>query len=97
MSTTPLPTNSSPPAYPEPTQADQDAMFASVVWVHDQREAGKLKPYEGRYIAVLGEKIIDSDVNAETLGRRIEEMDGTIPVNRVVLQYVHKPEDFNWK
>ncbi len=99
MSATPPanPTTPPEPTYPEWTQADRDAMFASVVWVHNQRSAGKLKPYEGEYIAVLGEKIIDSDRDAEELGRRIERLCDTIPVNRVVLQYVHRPEDWNWK
>jgi hypothetical protein len=97
MSATPSTTNPLEPIYPERTQADQDAIFASVVWVHAQRSAGKLKPYEGGYIAVLGEKIIDSDKDDEALGRRLEARRETLPINRVVLQYVHKPEDWNWK
>jgi hypothetical protein len=97
MSATPSTTNSPGSTCPEPTQADRDAMFASVVWVHAQRSAGKLKPYEGGYIAVLGERIIDSDKDDEALGRRLEAMREKLPINRVVLQYVHKPEDWNWK
>ena len=97
MSATPSTTNPLEPAYPEPTGADHDAMFKSVVWVHAQRSAGKLKPYEGGYIAVLDEKIIDSDTDDGVLGQRLEAMRGTLPINRVVLQYVHKPEDWNWK
>jgi hypothetical protein len=100
MSATP-PTNPPAPnpaaAYPEPTQADQDAQFASVVWADGQQSAGNLKPYEGTYIAVLGDRIIDHDADADELGRRVEARGNEIPVNRVVLQYVHRPEDFNWK
>lgn len=97
MSATPPAINPPSPTHPEPTQADQDAMFASVVWVHDQRSAGKLKPFEGGYIAVLGEKIIDSDGDEPTLVRRLEALGDALPPNRVVIQYVHTPEDFNWK
>jgi hypothetical protein len=97
MSATPSTENPAEPTFPEPTQADQDAMFRSVVWVHSQRSAGKLKPYEGGYIAVLAEKIIDSDKDESTLVRRLEMLRESLPPNRVVIQYIHKPEDWNWK
>jgi hypothetical protein len=85
------------PAYPEPTPADQDAMFASVLWFRDQREAGAFGEYEGMYVAILGEKIIDADPDPDELGRRLDLHDGALTPNRVVLQYVHRPEDWNWK
>ena len=97
MSATPSTTNPPEPTYPERTQADQDAMFASVVWFRTKLDDASYEKYKGKYVAILGEQIIDSDPNDEVLGRRIEAMHETIPINRVVLQYVHKPEDWNWK
>ncbi len=88
--------STAPATYPEPSEADHKARFASVVWVHGQQSAGNLKPYEGGYIAVLGETILDHDGDAEALGRRVEAR-GDLPINRVVLQYIHRPEDYNWK
>ena len=41
------------------TDADAEAAFASVVWVHEERASGRLKEYEGMRIAVLGRQVID--------------------------------------
>jgi hypothetical protein len=96
MSATP-PTPATPRPYPEPTRADRDAMFASVVWFREDCPKELVEKYYGMYVAILGEEIIDSDADANELGRRIEALGDAIPVNRVVLQYVHRPEDWNWK
>ena len=81
------------PAYPEPTQADQDAMFASVVWFREQRAAGAFEMYEGMYVAVLGEQIIDADRDEDELVHRLEAKGDAIPPNRVVIQYVYSVDD----
>ena len=91
MSATP-PTPATP--YAEPTQADHDAMFASVVWFREECPEEVVEKYYGKYVAILGREIIDSDADANELGRRIEGQSGTIPVNRVAVQYVHTPEDW---
>ncbi|MCI0703117.1 MAG: hypothetical protein L0241_18725 [Planctomycetia bacterium] len=89
----PVPTSE----YPEPTQEDRDARFASVVWFRDQRATGAFEQYQGMFVAILGEQIIDADRDAEVLGHRLEARSDALPLNRVVLQYVHRPEDWNWK
>lgn len=96
MSANPQPANP-PIPYPEPAEADGDAMFASVVWVHQQRSAGHLERYEGMYIMVLGEQILDADRDSDQLAIRIEKLGGSIPLGRAVMQYVPRPEDWNWK
>jgi hypothetical protein len=76
---------------------DWDAIRASVFWADDERSAGRLTAYEGMYIAVLGTEIIDSDRDEDELGRRLESAAGTLPLNRVAVRYVPRPEDWNWK
>ena len=97
MSATP-PTPATPRPYPEPTQADHDAMFASVVWFREDCPKELVAKYYGMYVAILGEEIIDSDPDESELLRRMDArvnagMD-PLPPNRVVLQYVHSPEDW---
>lgn len=94
MSATPA---SDPPTYPEPTQADRDVLFASVVWFRQQEWAGLADQYQGKFVAVLGDQVIDADAEKDELVRRLEARGRSVPMNRVVLQYVHRPEDWNWK
>jgi hypothetical protein len=89
--------NTVPDAPVPPTQPDADAVFASVVWVHSERAAGRLKQYEGMRIAVLGRQVIDADRDADELGRRVAALGGTIPQEQVVVQYIPRPEDWDWK
>ena len=84
-------------AYPEPTQEDHDAMFASVVWFREKKEAEVYEQYKGMYVAILGEQIIDADKNKDELVRRLEAMGDALPPNRVALQYVPLPGEWNWK
>jgi hypothetical protein len=86
------PTASVPIEYPEITEADGEAMFASVVWFRTQ-PAGTFDQYEGKYVAIMGEQILDADSNQDELVRRLDEMGDTLPPNRVVIQYVYRLED----
>jgi hypothetical protein len=90
-------TSPTTPPVPEPTQADHDAMFASVVWFREQRASGTFEEYEGMNVAILGEQIIDADRDEDELIRRLDALGGTLPQNRVVIQYVYIPEDLRWK
>jgi hypothetical protein len=92
MSAKPPPTS----AYPEPTQADLDAMFASVVWFRAHRAAGAFEKYAGMHVAVLGELVIDADREEHELVRRLEALGDSLPPNRVVTQYVPGPDDWFW-
>lgn len=95
MSTTPPanPTASIPTVYPEPTEADGDAMFASVVWFDTQQSCGALGKYEGKYVAVLEQKILDADISEEELFRRLDSLGDAIPPNRLVVRYVPRLEE----
>jgi hypothetical protein len=95
MSTTP-PANTSvtiPAEYPEPTEEDREAMFASVVWFVDQQSSGALDKYEGMHVAILGEHILEADSDKNELIRRLESLGNTIPPNRIVIKYVYRMED----
>ena len=94
MAATPSTTNNPPePAYPEPTPADQEAMFASVVWFRERRAAGAFQKYEGMYVAVLDKQVIDADRNEDELVRRLEEKVDALPPNRIVIQYVYSADN----
>lgn len=94
MSAVPQP---NPPVVPEPTYSEEDqrAMFASVVWFHEQKSAGNLNRYEGMHVAVVGETIIDADPDPDELIRRLEKL-GTDRWHRAVVQYVPGPNDWYW-
>jgi hypothetical protein len=78
-----------PTEYPKPTEADSEAMFASVVWFRTHQSDPTFDQYEGKYVAILGERILDTDSNHEELIRRLDAMCDELPPNRVVIQYVH--------
>ena len=84
---TPATPDTPPPAY-DRTPADHEALFASVVWFRQQEWAGLADQYAGLYVAVLGEKVIDSDRDKDALIRRVQALGDTINQNRVLLQYL---------
>ncbi len=88
--------SATPATYPEPTPADTDAMFASVVWFRTQRDAGAFEQYAGKHVAVLCERIIDADADPDALTSRLAAMGTALPSNRVLVQYVPGPEDLYW-
>jgi hypothetical protein len=95
MSATPPP-NSSTPSEPtdcEWTQADQDAIFASVVWVRDKLDPALYEKYKGMHVAVLGERIIDADKDEDELIRRVKALGDAIPQKRVFIEYLMTPEE----
>jgi hypothetical protein len=90
------PSTSTPAEYPEITEIDGEAMFASVVWFDKQQSTGVLQGYEGKYVAILGEQIVDADTNEDELFRRIDAMGDRIPPNRIVIRYVPRIEELIW-
>jgi hypothetical protein len=94
MSST-APTNSSAfsTEYPEPTDEDRKAMFASVVWFVNRQSAGALDKYEGMYVAIHGEQILDADSDKNELIRRLDTLSISIPPNRLIIKYVYRLED----
>lgn len=68
-------------------------MFASVVWFRTKGEAETYDQYKGTYVAILGEQIIDADRDKGALVRRLEAMGDALPPNRVVIQYIPRPDE----
>jgi hypothetical protein len=93
--TPPTPTAAPAPAplYPDWTEADAEAIFASVVWFREQGGSEFYEQYKGMHVAVLGERIIDADANKEELVKRVEARAGTIQANRVLYQYLPTEEE----
>lgn len=84
---------SATPEQPERTQAEQDALFASVVWFRTKLDAESYEKYNGRHVAILGEQIIDADCDEEELIRRVNALGDAIPQRRVLIQYLMTPEE----
>ena len=100
MSTIPAANQEMPaptPSCPEWTEADHDALFASVVWFRTRCDPAVVDKYAGMYVAILGEQILDADRDKDELLRRLNALGDTICRTRVLLQYVHRSEDWNWK
>lgn len=78
---------------PEPrremTDEDFYALMASDLWLDKQ----DLTPYLGRWVAVLGEKVIDSDPDEEALALRIVALGHTIDQYKVLTRYLGGPDD----
>ena len=53
--------NSPPYTYPEPTPEEHEAMFRSVVWFREHESRKAHEKYVGKYVALLGEGVLDSD------------------------------------
>jgi hypothetical protein len=79
--------------YPEYTQADHDAMFASVVWFREQQQSGALAKYEGMHVAFVGQTILDADRDKNALIWRVEALGTDPPMNRVCVFYVPTAEE----
>jgi hypothetical protein len=93
MPATPSTTNPPEPAYPERTQADWGAMFASVVWFREKGAEESYEKYKGMYVAILGERIIDADHDEKTLIRRLDALGDSVSQNRIVIQYLSTMEE----
>lgn len=87
------PTTAPPAARPEPTQADHEAAFASVVWFDWKAPPELLKRYEGMHVAILGEQIVDADRDLSALAQRLDAKGEEIPPNRLVIKYVYSGDD----
>jgi hypothetical protein len=68
----------------EMNDEDFNALMASDIWLYQQ----DLVPYDRKWVAVLGEKIIDSDANQEELYRRVNALGGTIDRDKVLIRYI---------
>lgn len=93
MNTNPsIPTNAhTAKSLPDRTEDDGKALFESVKWFDTQEEAGKLEEYRGKFVAVFGQKILDADVDENELLRRLDQLDESIPENRVLIRYLYAP------
>ncbi|MDB5305900.1 MAG: hypothetical protein JWO38_102 [Gemmataceae bacterium] len=69
------------------TAEDAEAQFASVLWYEAQNAAGKLPDYHEHFVAILGERIIDTDPDESELNRRLDALGDTIPQFQVVVRY----------
>ncbi len=81
------------PAYPEPTQADSDALFASVVWLDWKAPPELLKQYAGKYVAIFGEQIIHADRDKGEFYRRLSAILDNLPPYRVLVRYLPTEEE----
>lgn len=79
--------------HPAATSHDENEQLKSVFWFHRQRAAGKLWDYMGRYVAIKGEEIVDSDADEPTLIQRLEAK--YEPGANIVIQSMHPIP--NWK
>jgi len=68
--------------------------FDSVVWFRDRRNAGDLKSYEGRYLAVQACHILDSDVDNSVLIDRIAAVKERAIRRTTAIQYVPHPNEW---
>jgi hypothetical protein len=68
----------------EMTDEDFYALMASDMWFRQQ----DLTPYLKKWIAVLGEKIIDADANEEELFRRVDALVDAIDQHKVLSRYI---------
>jgi hypothetical protein len=68
----------------EMNDEDLHALMASDMWLWKQ----DLIPYHKKWVAVLGEKIIDSDADKETLDRRVVARGHTIDQYKVLTRYI---------
>jgi hypothetical protein len=81
---------------PEPqremTEEDFQALMASEMWLRTQDTT----PYRGKCIAILGERIIDSDADEEALARRIVALGHAIDQYKVLTRYVRDYDELDW-
>ena len=68
----------------EMTEEDFQALMASDIWLYQQ----DLTAYHKKWVAVLGEKIIDSDENEDKLDRRVGALGDTIDQYKVLTRYI---------
>ena len=86
-----------PPSLIYDSEEEHQAQLDSVFWFHDQRSAGKLQQYEGQFVAVLGESILDTDREELDLVNRLEAEIDTDRKRRIVIQYVPGLNEWNYK
>ena len=72
---------------------DENEQLKSVFWFHRQRSAGNLAEYAGRFVAIKGEEVIDSDENEQAMFERLEASYG-LNANIIVKSLIPVP---NWK
>jgi len=79
--------------HPAATSHDNNEQLKSLFWFHRQIDAGMLQEYDGRYIAILGEQVVDSDADPKVLCKRVDAKYG-LEANVLVKGLVPVP---NWK
>jgi hypothetical protein len=73
------------PAEPrEMTEDDFQALMASDIWLYKQ----DLRPYHKKWVAVLGERILDADASEEELDRRVAALGDSIDQYKVLTRYI---------
>jgi hypothetical protein len=79
--------------HPSATSHDENEQLKSLFWFDRERSAGKLWDYLGKYVAILGEKIIDADPDGAALCARLEA--NYPPEANIIIQDMHPAP--NWK
>jgi hypothetical protein len=86
MSAIPKPADPIPAAPPrEMTEEDFQALIASDIWLYQQ----DLEPYHKKWVAVLGERILDADPSETELDARIAKLGDAIDQYKVLIRYIH--------
>lgn len=96
----PLPT--AIPPVPEPnsltehsgwTPEELEALQKSAFWFSLEAPRELLAQYKGMHVAVLGEQIVDADVDKNALFGRIDADPERFPPNRVLPRYIPTDEE----
>ncbi|MBA4066864.1 MAG: hypothetical protein C0501_24785 [Isosphaera sp.] len=91
--------DTAPPVAEHPgwTEADREAMFASVVWFRADAPPELTDKYIGMYVAIHGQQVLDGDRDEAALLRRVAALGDTINQNRVVIQYLPTWEESQYR
>lgn len=79
--------------YPDCTEADREAMFASVVWFDDQLSTGSLEQFQGKFVAIADQRVLMADPDEDELIRRVYEAFPAEICDRMVTRYVQRLDE----
>jgi hypothetical protein len=82
------PPNGTAPSLLYDSEAEHQDQLESVFWFQDQRSAGAFRAYEGKYVVVSGQTILDADFEMQALVQRVERSYAPPLIRRMVIQYV---------
>ena len=78
----------------ELTPDERREQFDTVIWFREQRDDGKLKGYEGKFVAVHGCQVVDCDANERNLAERITANEEDAVRRMAIIQYVPCPNEW---